>query len=136
MSADKAIYQLIVSANTDASARVYTVRAPQNVATPFVVFQRISSERWRSINAPSGIGQALMQVDAYANSYQAARELAEDIENALDGYRGTVTLGGTSPAQTVKIGGITLQNDVDLLDQTAEPFLYRVSADYLVTYER
>jgi hypothetical protein len=32
--------------------------------------------------------------------------------------------------------GVSLQSDDDLLDQTDEPFLYRNSATYLVTYEQ
>jgi len=37
-----------------ASGRIYALRAPQNVTAPFVVFQRVGGERWRSINDPSG----------------------------------------------------------------------------------
>jgi hypothetical protein len=129
---EKAIYELL---KTFASGRVYALRAPQNATTPFIVFQRTGSERWRSINGPSGVGQALMQIDVYADTIYAAKELAVDIEESLDGYSGNVTISDDSPPDVVVIGGISLQDDVDLIDQTDEPLLYRNSATYLVTYD-
>lgn len=129
---EKAIHELL---KTFANGRVYALRAPQNATTPFIVFQRISSDRWRSINGPSGVGQATMQIDCYATTIYAAKQLAVDIEEALDGYSGNVTISDDSPPDVVVIGGISLQDDVDLLDDTDEPFLYRNSANYLVTYD-
>jgi len=117
---------------TFAGGRVYALQAPQNSKTPFVVFQRIESERWRSVNGPSGMAQARLQVDAYGDDYYTVKELAADIEAALDGFRGTVEFDGGS----VNIGGISLQTDEDLLDQTMPPQLYRNRAEYLVTYQQ
>lgn len=130
---ERGIYQLLSSL---ASGRVYAMRAPQNATAPFVVFQRTSSERWRSINAPSGIAQALIQVDAYSETYYGAKDLGASIETILDGYAGTVAYGTNSPQDTVEITGISLQNDLDLFDQTDEPFLFRNSMTFLVTYRQ
>jgi hypothetical protein len=128
---EDAIYTLL---SGFASGRVYALRAPQNSPTPFIVYQRIGSERWRSINNPSGIGQAVIQIDAYADTFADSKNLAAQIESALDGFRGLVYYGSNSPQDVVNIGGITLSGDNDLLDQTEEPFLYRNTANYLVTY--
>lgn len=130
---EPAIYELL---RTLAAGRVYALRAPQNSTAPFIIFQRIDSERWRAINGPSGIAQVTIQVDCYASTYYAAKELAAEIEEILDGYRGTVSWGEGSPQEFVRIGGVSLQNDSDLLDQTEEPFLYRNTATYLVTYNQ
>lgn len=127
---EKAFYTKL----NEAAVRVYALRAPQNATAPFVVYQRISRENWRSINEPSGIAQALMQVDTYATTYFEAKTLAASIETILDGFRGIVYYGNDSPQDMVRIAGISLQGDTDILDQTDEPFLYRVSASYLVTY--
>lgn len=130
---ERAIYELLKDL---CGGRVYALRAPQNSPDPFVIFQRLESERWRSINNPSGIAQATLQVDAYAQKYYDAKDVAAQIESILDGYRGTVTLDGDSPQQTVRIAGISLQSDSDMIDQTDEPLLFRNTASYLVTFEQ
>jgi hypothetical protein len=128
---EKGIYELL---KTKASGRVYAQLAKQTKESPFIVFSRTSAERWRNINGPDGICQAAIQVDVYSESYYTTKNLAREVEVILDGYRGTVNYGTDSPQDFVKIAGITLENDVDLIDQEDEPFLYRNSASYLVTY--
>lgn len=130
---EKAIFETI---KTLASGRVYGLRAPQNVTAPFIVFQRIDSERWRHVNGPTGMAQATIQIDAYAETLFAAKDLGLEIEDLLDGFRDTVYYGSDSPQEYVRIAGVSLQSDDDLIDQTDEPFLYRNSATYLVTYEQ
>lgn len=133
-TADKAIYELL---KTYASGRVYAMLAPQNATAPFIVFQEIDSERWRSINGPSGVAQATFQIDVYDDSIYDAKTLAAQIEETLDGFSGNVDMAGSdSPSNILNIGGISLQNAVDLIDQTEEPLLYRRSATYLVTYHQ
>ena len=118
------------------SGKVYAMRAPDGETDDFIVFQRTDSQRWRSINSPSGIAQAFIRIDSYSQSYYRAKENALLVEGILDGFAGIVGYGGNSPQDTVNIGGISLQNDVDLFDQTDEPFLYRSSLSFLVTYEQ
>lgn len=132
-SADKPLYQLLKNL---AGGRVYAMRAPQNTPAPFIVFQEVDSSRWRSINGPTGFAQASFQVDSYATTLYAAKELALSVESIIDGYSGSVAINTDSPTVFVKIGGISYQNGIDLLDQTEEPLLYRRSDNYLVTYEQ
>jgi len=135
MTMERALYEKIKTTPVPGN-RIYALRAPQNASAPFVVYQRIDSDRWRHINGPTGMVQATMQIDIYAVSYNQAKQLALDIENTLDGFRGTVAYGSNSPQDTIRFGGISCQTDLDILDQTDEPFLYRVSQDYLITYEQ
>ena len=132
-SCERAIYELLKGF---AESRVYALQAKQNTAVPFIVFQRTDSQRWRSMNNPSGMAQAYIQIDCYGKDYYEAKELAAAVETALDGYRGTVYHGNASPQDFTRIGGISLQSDLDLLDQTDEPLLFRNTATYLVTYEQ
>lgn len=127
---EKAIYELI-----DSLGDTYAMRAKQNASTPFIVFQNIGADRWRSVKGPSGMAQANIQIDSYDDSYYGAKELGEQIKTALDGYRGTVSYGSNSPQDTLRIAAISLQDETDLFDQTSEPFLYRSKHTYLVTYE-
>src|ERR1044072_5023113 len=118
--AEKAINSLIKNA---VGGRAYDLVAPQKTATPFAIVQRVSSERVRAINGPSGIAQALIQVDVYGDDSAGVRETADAIETILDGYSGTVMCG--TPSVGVKIAGISLQNEHNILDQTDEPRLFR-----------
>lgn len=119
-----------------AGGRVYAIIAPQNVTAPFITFQRINGERWRSANAPSGLAQVTMQIDCYAEDFYSMKSLADSVENILDGYRDTVYYGSGSPQSSVRIAGITLQDETDILDQSEEPFLFRNTTTYLITYEQ
>lgn len=124
-----------------AGEKVYSLRAPQSEKGPFIIYQRIDRDQMgknhlhRSAGQP-GTVQAFMQVDAYAQDLGAAQALGALIEYTLDGYSGTVYHGNNSPQDFVVIGGITLQNDTDLLDETDEPLLFRHSSVYLVTYNQ
>lgn len=129
--AEKAIYELLKGF---VSNRVYGLRAPQNATAPFIIFQRVDSTPWRAINGPDGITQATLQIDFYARDYYTAKELAGDCAAILDGFRGTVNITSDSPSESIRIAGISLQNDIDILDQTDAPLLFRVSATYLVTF--
>ena len=115
---------------------VFFLEAPQGATGPFIIVQRTDSLRWRHINGPSGIAQAYIQIDCYYGGYLAAKALAASVESALDGYQGKVYYGNQSPQDYVLIGGISLQNDLDNLDQTDAPKLYRNISSFLVTYNQ
>jgi hypothetical protein len=82
------------------------------------------------------VAQVFIHIDCYAADYYDAKETHADIEGALDGFRGAVTIPGTSPEEIIDIGGISLQNDFDLLDQETEPYIVRNTGTYLVTYDQ
>jgi len=135
MSIQRALYQLLKTTPVPGN-RIYALRAPQNVTAPFVVYQRIAGERDHHLKGASGIVQARFLIDVYDREYHASRLLAADIEDVLDGYSGIVAFGNDSPQETIKVAAITCQSDVDLMDESDEPFLYRVSTDYLITYHQ
>lgn len=131
---ERGIFELLVGF---AGGNVFAQRAPQKQVPPFIVFQRVDSTRLgRHLRGTTGLAQAYIQIDVYANEYYAAKDLAASVENAIDGYTGIVYHGSDSPQQFVEICGVSLQNDVDLLDETDEPLLQRNSAVYLVTYKQ
>jgi hypothetical protein len=130
---DSGLYELLKGL---AGGRVFFLVAKQNETTPFIIIQTVSSDRWRDINDPSGMAQATVQIDCYADTFMDAKQLSGQIEAILDGYRGTVSYGATSPQSTVRIAGASLQNEFDTLDQTAAPRLFRNLSTYLVTYQQ
>ena len=114
--------------------RVYNMRAPQNVQTPFVIYTLMNAETDQTLGGPSGYVQASIQVDVYAEDILVMRNLAQTLKNALDGFRGLVYYGEGSP-QDVMTLVVLHQTDTELMDQTDEPFLYRNLAVYSVTRE-
>lgn len=118
------------------SNRVYPLRAPDNMTDDFIVYQRVGAERYRSINAPSGLVQATIQVDCYSKSYYNVKSLQLAVESRLDGFRGVVSYGSSSPQESVRIGGISLISENELIDTEDEPVLYRVTMSFLITYDQ
>ena len=72
-------------------------------------------------------GLPTFQVDIYSNDYLEVKSIADTIRLTIDGYRGTV--------ETVRIGGVSLVNERDFVEENIDPKLYRYSVDYLITYE-
>ena len=125
----KAIYEIL---KDFAGGNVFALRAPHGQKGRFIIYQRIDKKKWRSINGPSGMAQALIQIDCYAEDYDDATALGDAVELLLDGYKDEVV----HTEGTTRIAGISLQNSVDLLDETDEPPLFRINADYRVTYRQ
>jgi hypothetical protein len=125
---EKAIYELI---KTLAGGNVFAMRAPDKAEGPFIIFQRIDSTRWDSINGTGGMIQAQIQIDAYAKGYYEAKTISAQIEGILNKYSGSVT----HDSIVYKIAGVRVQNDVDIFDDTDQPYLFRNSAVYSVTFE-
>jgi len=64
------------------------------------------------------------------------KTLSNDVENILDGYANTVYYGSSSPQDSVRIAGCSLQGETEILDQSDDPFLYRNTMNFLVTFEQ
>ncbi len=111
---------------------IYPMRAPQNVPAPYVVYQRISAPRLRSLLGGSGQANPRIQIDAYGTSYAQSKAVAEQVRLALDNFRGTVRLpDGTS----VKIGACSLETDRDLIDGNMDPELFRTLHEFSLWHD-
>jgi len=107
---------------------VFGLMAPQTARPPFVIYQRISGERFASLTGPSGLAQARIQVDTYDPTFEGAKTIAAAIRQALDGYSGTVA--------GVRIGGVSkLSDNPDQVEAETDPKSFRCSQDFLFTYE-
>ena len=129
---EPAIYELL---KNFVSGRVSAMIASQRAEMPFIVYQQIDSSRWKTITGTTGMAQASIQVDVYSPRYHEMKAIAAQVEQLLDGYDDTVyySLDGTEDQVRV---GISLQNAEDMGDSEGDPFLYRNSAVYLVTYNQ
>lgn len=137
MSAERAIYALLsgdAAVAAIVATRIYPLEAPRDARAPLIIYARGGGNRWRSLTGPSGLAQAEIQVDAYAAEYEAVKDLARAVRHALDGFRGRV-LVASDPDVHVRVGGISLLTDRDMMEDAVQPKLHRVSADYLVTHD-
>lgn len=103
--------------------RVYPLQAPQNPTLPFLVLTQVSDVPASTFTgAPAGLLSAVrMQVDAYAERYAEAHELAAAVDDCLGALSGT-------PISAIR------ENTTDSRDDGTE--LYRAGGDYLVARER
>jgi hypothetical protein len=116
MNFEEAITALLAGV---AGGRRHWGRAPQGVALPYVVMQRISGIRDYVTSGPSGYVQSRVQFDVYAEKYDAAKAVARALVAALSGHS-----GGT-------IQGVFIDSERDLpASDTGEvSHLFRVSID-------
>lgn len=110
------------------AARVY-VRVPQGAIYPLIRIQRISSDHAQDMEGASGICQALIQIDCISRTVTSAKDVAEEVRKALQGWKGTQ--GGTTFRSIL----LTDQRDLDEPDeQGGETGHYGVSMDFTVAY--
>jgi len=129
---DEVIYSLLHD-NPGVAAivgvRIYPQELPQESALAALVYERTSLDHIRSNEGATGLATALYDVTSWAESFVAARLLADAARLALDGYSGTVG--------TVKIGFIMLENELDILEEPLFDERRRcgVRQQYTVSYD-
>jgi hypothetical protein len=89
--------------------RIYPNIVPQAATLPAVAYQRISGARYHTHTGPASLARPRFQFAILAETYAAARAVAEAIRLTLNGYAGTVS--GTT------IQSIQLQNEIDQYDK-------------------
>lgn len=110
------------------SSRVYWVRAPQGVLSPFVTLQVISGMPDVRHAGPSGFITTRVQADCYGLSYATAKSTARAVTDRLSGYRGTQ--GATI------FDGIFKDAERDFFEDSATPEkLFRVSMDFFLQHK-
>jgi Protein of unknown function (DUF3168) len=107
--------------------RIYPVVRPQATPLPAITYQRISRTRFDPLDEPGALADARLQIDCWAASYAAVKDLAADIQHVLNGY----TESGTAPPALRAIRAYPDDRD----DYQADPPVWRVSSDYSVFWE-
>lgn len=94
VSPEKHVFQRLVT--TPGVARlvgfqVYALAVPKNAALPFCVYKRANISRDSALSGPLYVPVVSLQVASWATSYDAVRELADEVRLALDGRIGTLS---------------------------------------------
>jgi hypothetical protein len=109
------------------ATRIYWLKVPQNAARPYVRLQTISDPRPANLQGYDSARVTRVQADCFADTYGAARALAEKIITAL---ATPDTVGGVHFGFTKAEGPRDLGEDVDGVG-----FVHRASLDLLVEHK-
>jgi len=121
---EEAIREILVANSTvkAITTRIYPSTLPQNPIYPLILYIRISGYRDYTLMGPSGMAHPRFQIEAWAETYAAAKSLANAIRVCLNGYRGT--------SGTVRIGSFLIQSERDIYEPEAA--CHRVVMDYAI----
>lgn len=98
------------NAQGDLTASIYPAGdVPETATLPYGTYVRISTTRDPVLNAASGIVAARVQIDWYTTGLTYLRTMATAARLALDGYRGTVTIG----SDTLTVLSVRLEDEDD-----------------------
>lgn len=122
---EKAIRSILI-ADTAVKAittRCYPGMIPQNPTYPLILLHKMpGGGRDHHLGGRSGLVHPRIQVEAWATTYDAAKALSKALQDALDGYSGTVG--------TVRIGSILAQSDRDIYEDAVK--CHRIIFDCMV----
>lgn len=116
LKADAPVFALVAS-------RIYT-HLPQAVTYPAIEFSRISVDRFNTLDGPSDLVNARIQVVCWAATYAVVKDLATKVRQALNGV--ATTLGGVAIQRLYFSAGET--DRVDILEDRKD---YSVSFDFI-----
>jgi len=85
--------------------RVYPLQVPQDVDLPAIAYQKISSPKTTSHGGDSHLAQSRIQFTIQADTYRAAKAVADQVRACWAGYRATV--------DGVRIDGALVQDERD-----------------------
>jgi hypothetical protein len=109
--------------------RIHPTRLPQNQVEPSVVYVKVAEVGDYNMAGDSGLANTRMQIDSWAQSSDAATELANAVYDRLTGAKDIVDIGS---GIFVQIRASFLVNGRDDYDEVVQ--LYRVSRDFTLWY--
>lgn len=112
--------------------RIYPLVLPQGQKLASIVYSRVSGQGDHHMQGPSGLTRPRFQIDAWAESLDAAVVLADLVKERIDGFRGVMPNTG-SPSDDVNVQGVFF--DTEREDFQPDIKMSRMSRDYIVWFE-
>lgn len=124
--------RLVTTAGVSAliGSRVYPVIAPATAALPFVTWRRIAVTRTQALSGPIGLPTVSLSLDIFAETYESARDIADECRKSLDGWGGTF--------DNTEVANVSLDNESDGFAQLAGgdlPPVYTVQQIYGILWQ-
>ncbi len=109
--------------------RIYYDKAPQDVAAPYIVFFKVSSQRPLAHDGDVHFARDRFQFSIFARTFYLVVQIAGALYVALQGKDGIIGDGAG-----VRVGGIRFLNETDMPFET-ETELYHRPVDFEVPHE-
>jgi len=124
----KAIYNILSnnSGVTSITNRISPLLIGQTLNLPAVVYSQTDTDPNDTKNGVSLLDEVQVEVDAIAETYEGAEDLASAIRTALDRYTGV--------ANGVKVQRVQFNNESDTLEKVQNG-LYTITQDYTFRIE-
>ena len=123
---EEAIRDILVadSAVKAITTRCYPGTIPQAPTYPFALYMKVTGARDHHLRGASGLATPRFQIEAWAETYAAAKALANAIKNALDDYSGTVG--------AVNVRSILILSERDFYEEAVKA--HRIIMDFSVRH--
>lgn len=105
-----------------AALRVYPTLRPQDSGLPAVTWQRIATTPTHAFGTDANLFEARLQVDCWAETHDAAREVSAAVRERLSRWRDDAN----------DVLDCLLENDTDLFEEDAE--MHRVLLEFRLCY--
>jgi hypothetical protein len=116
--------------NVLVGSRIYPHQAPASTPMPFVLWRRSGINREQTLGPPMGVPRVSVEYTIFATTYYSARNVADAMRKALDGY------GGTLDNVEVKQASLTNESDdLATLEGSETPNAYSVTQTYDVMWQ-
>lgn len=116
MSIEEKIFSLLTTSTTITAtlgSRIFPVRAPEKVANPYAVYQKISGGQQNGLEGYLTLENPRIQIDIYSTSYSQCKTLVENVQ---------IQMATSTSFKNVLI------SDTDLFDD--ELTIYRITMDF------
>ena len=120
------VLQAYLAANVAlCGGRVWPMKLPQKPTLPAITYRKISGPRIQTHDGASGLAHPRIQISCWAETYLAAKQLAEEVRQDLDGFSGA--MGATH------VGSMFLSNETDLYDP--ETGRWHIPVDFILFHD-
>jgi len=107
--------------------RIYPLVLPRGSALPALTYQKISQTKERTLGNSSKITRARFQVSCWAASYAEGKEVAAQVQAALQDYCGL--MGGDKGVQVLDVNVV---GERDIYESDAS--VYHLPLDVMIIY--
>jgi len=133
MSLEGAILTYTKAQVLSVSNRVYGVKAPIGVATPYIVFNVVSGGFVHSMGGDSGLAETRVQFSVFGDGYGVVKTVVEDLKKTYRNYieGGGALMGGAQWVQSTLLGNETdmYEDDTNLYHTALDITFWHVEVD-------
>jgi hypothetical protein len=117
------------STRSDKSTGIWPVQAPDEVPSPWVVYQQVSGQPLQtSFQGTGRLHTARLRFTCYGSTYKEAKALANALKLAM------ISLNGTLPAGQAEVHGSWLSLELDQAEPMPRGTIFGTHVDFTVIF--